>query len=142
MRSGVTLLELLLALALSGLGLSVLVPAARRALDRFAVVSAREALAGRVASARLRAMAVGGARLVLDAPTATVWIEVDLAVSDSGPLEGPLPVEVKLTGTRSRIALPFDALGIGRVASQSIRFTRGRAASALVISAYGGVSRR
>lgn len=142
MRSGVTLLELVVVLAISGAAISILAPAARRAVDRFAVVSAREALAGRVATTRMRALASGGASLVVDGATGSAWIEIGLAVSDSGPLGTPVPVDVTLLGVRTRAALRYDALGIGRVASQSVRFTRHGAVATLVISAFGGVTRR
>ncbi len=139
---GVTLLELVFVLVLTGLAVSLMAPAARRSADRFAVLGAREALAGRVATARSHALARGGAVLVLDEPTGTTWIESEGLVWDSSRVEGVLPVELRLPGARSRAGLRFDALGIGRVASQSVEFTRNRAAAALVISAYGGVRRR
>ena len=137
---GYSLLELTVVLVLLGLGVSLLLPAARRAADRFAVVGAREDLAGRLATARSLAMSSGGAALVIDEPGSSVWIQVGEHVRDSAGLRGAVVVE--LPGARTRAVLRFDGLGIGRVASQTVRFTRGRATASLVVSAYGAVSRR
>lgn len=142
MERGVSLLELILVLALIGAGVSLLLPAAQAAVDRFAVVGAREALAGRVATTRSRARSRGGASLVLDEATTTGWIEADGLVWDSAGLGVPWSVKMDLPGARTRARLRFDGLGIGRVASQSVRFTRRRAEARLVISAYGAVGRR
>lgn len=142
MRSGFTLIELIYVLAVSAVGLSLLIPAARSRRDHLAVVGAREALVGLVSTARTRALAVGGAALVLDEPTASAWLEADGSVADSVSLAREFGVDVSLLGSRTRARLRFDALGIGRIASQSILFRRGRAAARVVVSSYGGVSRR
>jgi type II secretory pathway pseudopilin PulG len=142
MRFGYTLIELVLVLVVSAFGLSLLVPTARVRADRLAAVGAREALIGLVASARSRALARGGSALILDEATASAWLEADGSVTDSVALGGDFDVEVSLLGSRTRATLRFDALGIGRVASQSVLFRRGRSDARVVVSSYGGVSRR
>lgn len=142
MRFGYTLIELVLVLVVSAIGLSLLVPTAQARADRLAVVGAREALVGLVASARSRAMARGGSALILDEATASAWLEADGAVTDSAALGGDFDVEISLLGSRTRATLRFDALGIGRVASQSVLFRRGQSNARVVVSSYGGVSRR
>jgi len=46
-----------------------------------------------------------------------------------------------LSGERARATLLLDALGLGRVASQTLTFSRGEARALLVISSLGRVTR-
>ena len=120
----------------------MLVPAARTWADRFAVVGAREATVGLATTARSLALGSGGAALVIDEPSGSAWTDADGVVRDSMELATRFGVSVELLGTRTRATLRFDALGIGRVASQSVTFRRNRAVAGVVLSAYGAVSRR
>jgi hypothetical protein len=56
-------------------------------------------------------------------------------------LQEELSVTVELSRGRSATELRYDALGLGQVASETLRFRRGDAASALVVSGYGRVRR-
>ena len=47
-----------------------------------------------------------------------------------------------LSGDRESAELTFDAMGVGRVASQTFRFSRGSAQAELVVSSFGRVTRR
>jgi hypothetical protein len=51
-------------------------------------------------------------------------------------------VSLGLSGARSEVELRYDTLGLGRMASQTVVVRRGRAVTALTVSAYGRVSRR
>jgi len=142
MRAGFTLLELVFVLFLTGMGVSLLVPAARTWADRFAVVGAREATIGLATTTRALALASEGAVLVIDESAGSAWTESNGVVGDSTPLASRFGVSVHLLGSRTRATLRFDALGIGRVASQSVTFRRNRAMAGVVLSSYGAVSRR
>jgi hypothetical protein len=51
-------------------------------------------------------------------------------------------VTLSLGGAATEVDLAYDALGLGRLASQTITFRRGSAAAALVVSGYGRVRRQ
>jgi hypothetical protein len=91
--------------------------------------------------ARIEAVAFGGASIVLriSPPGAELWAAGALrAAVRPGP---ELDVEMTLSGGRERVEIFFDALGLGRVASQTIRFTRNGSRSGLVVSSLGRVIR-
>jgi len=141
-RTGFTLLELVTVVALLGLALAEAVPAARRLADRLAVVGAREELVGLFHRVRAEALANGEASVTLVAspPMAQVWSGGLLrAEADLG---GSYGVEMALSMDRDRAELFFDAMGLGRVSSQSIRISRGGEEAGLVISSVGRVTRR
>lgn len=141
MRRGHTLFELCAALLLAALAASAFLPPARAVLDRMAVAAAREAVAGLVAEARLAAVAHGEARVRLEAAPWRAWLEVGDSVGRVVPLEQEFGVVVVLPRSRTGVTLDYDALGLGRVASETLRFRRGNEERALVISAYGRVRR-
>lgn len=140
-RAAFTLLELMIALCVLGILLGAALPPMKRSLDSVAVRAARDELAAGVRSARAAARALGGARLLLDAPAARYAV-VDAA---GDTLAGPVDlaerhgVAVEASGVADTVALPFDGLGIGRVASRTIRVRRGAAVAGLTVSAYGRV---
>jgi prepilin-type N-terminal cleavage/methylation domain-containing protein len=135
MRTGHTLLELLVAMALVGLAGTAVLPAARRAADRAAVSGAREALAGLVARTRTEAMTSGGASLRARAADATVWVEVGDSVLGLRGLGEEFGVTLDVGAAEAE--LDFDALGLGRRASRTLIVRRGLAEARLVVAAYG-----
>lgn len=142
MRTGFTLLELatlltVLAVAAAGLG-----PAVGRWSDRAAVVGAREAVAALVAEARAAGLGRGGARVHVAAAPWRAWAETGGRVRRSVDLEADFGVVVVLSAGRQASALDYDALGVGRVASETLLFRRGDAEAALIVSGYGRVRRR
>lgn len=141
MLRGFTLLELTVGLFLAGLTLAVSLPAARRALDRMAVVGAREAVVGLLTRARGEAVRRGGASLVIDTD-GLVFVEVGGQALDSVDLATRYEVTIGLSGSGERAQIPFDALGIGRFASRTVEFRRGSAVTSLIVSSYGRVTRR
>jgi hypothetical protein len=106
-----------------------------------AVVAAREAVAGLVAEARMAALTHGGATVRLEASPWRGWLQVGDSVARTVALERDLGVVVALARSRSSVALEYDALGLGRVASETLRFQRGDQERALVVSGYGRVRR-
>ena len=142
MRRGFTLLEIVATLLLLGMAMSMLLPAARRVRDRSAVVGAREAIVGMVSRTRAHALARGGATLTLTSGSAEARVESGDAILERIYVGRGFGVTVELGRGRDSASISFDALGIGRVASQTVRVRRGESEAALVISAYGRVRRR
>ncbi len=106
------------------------------------VVGAREAVVGLLAEARLAAIESG---------SASVRITVDTAEAEAlgagiplrtAALGGEFGVTVGLSGAATDVDLAYDGLGLGRMASQTITFRRGRETTELVVSGYGRVRRR
>jgi len=141
-RSATSLTELLLVLTLLGILFTLAMPHARHGLDAMRVRSARESTVGAALRARSLAVAHGGADLVLD-----LSAETASAVDGNGVLAeqtalSQYDVRISADGTSSsRIVLRYDALGIGRMASRTIRFRRGRAEAGLTFSSYGRIRR-
>jgi prepilin-type N-terminal cleavage/methylation domain-containing protein len=137
---GFTLLETLFVLLLITLGLGLSLPAARRQADRMAVIAARESVVGLIALARREARASGGASLQLRRDGGRMWVESSHPPGDTLSVESSYGVRVELAS--ASVAMPFDALGIGRLANRTLTFTRGAARTVLTISAYGRVRRQ
>ena len=128
--------------SLTALLLAAGIPAARRSLDRMAVVGARESLVGLVVRTRAEALQRGGATLLVDPSVGRVRVQSGTTIVDSLDLDAAFGVEVDI-GTPARTAqLRFDGLGIGRVASRTIALRRGSAEAGIVVSSYGRVTRR
>lgn len=139
---GHTLIELLLVLTLMGATATSLAPAARSYRDRASVVGAREAMVGLLNEARAAAVATGAARLrVASGPWAAAVIAADSTLR-SVDFESEFGVTLTLTGGQLDVELAFDALGLGRMAGQTVRFRRGETEAELVVSSYGRVRRR
>lgn len=139
MRRGFTVLELCVTLLLMGVALSALLPAARRQRDRMAVLAAREAAVSLVARARREARLSGGATLRIRREGGRAWVEAAGARVDTLALEERFGVRLDLPVPEVR--LPFDALGVGRLASRNLVFLRGRDSAGVAVSAYGRVRR-
>jgi prepilin-type N-terminal cleavage/methylation domain-containing protein len=142
MSRGFTVLELIVVLSLVGVVSAAGWGAARRWVDRFAVVGAREAVVGFVTRARLRAVQSGGASVVLyEAPSRMVLVAGGIR-TDSLDTQATFGVRLELSGSGSSATVAFDALGIGRLANRRVTLTRGRETAAVVISSYGRITRR
>jgi type II secretory pathway pseudopilin PulG len=140
MRSGYSLLDLTVALGLMGMGASILVPSARRHVDRNAVLAAREAVIAELARARRESRLSGGAVLQLRRAGSLLWIEAADLPRDTLALEERYGVRMDPGATSAAVA--FDALGIGRLANRTLTFTRRDASARVVVSAYGRVRRQ
>jgi type II secretory pathway pseudopilin PulG len=140
MRSGFSILELCVALTLLGVGLSVSLPGARRQMDRMAVLAAREATVAHIERARREARVAGGAQLELRRDGSRLWIVSGGLARDTLQLEARFGVRLEVSPASA--SLPFDALGLGRVASRSLGFVRGGARAGLVVSSYGRIRRQ
>ena len=139
---GHTLIELLLVLILMGATTASLAPTARRYRDRGSVVAAREALVGLLAETRVAAMRAGEARLWITSEEAAARVSAADSILRSVDFGGEFDVVLDLSGGRAEVDLEFDALGLGRMAGQTIRVRRGDAIAELIVSSYGRVRRR
>lgn len=136
-HGGYTLFELILVLTLLAILLAVAVPRAGRWRDGLAVRSAREDVAAALAWTRLAAAARGGAALHLDPVDDAIWTSYgDGSTTPRVSLAGRYGVALD-PGASGAIAVRYDLLGIGRVASRTVRITRGSAVAGVTVSAYG-----
>lgn len=143
-RRGMTVPELLTALCILAVLLGLAVPSGGRIVDGQAVRGGREALAAGIARARAEALVHGGARFVLETEAGRFRIETleGDRIADPVVLDAEYGVTVVLDGEQTdAVELRFDGLGIGRVASRTIRVRRGKAEAGLTVSAYGRVRR-
>lgn len=144
MRAGHTLPELavvlLLAALLAPLGLAGL----RHAGDRAAVAAVREEVAALLVRTRGEARARGGAALLI-APDPLRLVLVSgndtLGTWEPGRERGVRWLGPGSGRAPSPVRIDYDALGIGRMASATLRLGRGRFTSTLVISSLGRVVR-
>lgn len=141
MRNGHTLLELVVALLLGSMLAANLLPAVTRYRRRAAVVAARESVAGLLAEARTVAPAYAGATVWIEAAPWRAWIQVSDSVGRLVRLEEDLGVQVLLRGSGSAVEITFDALGLGRIASQTLRFRLESQEAGLTVSSFGRVRR-
>lgn len=143
-RPGHTLLELMVALALLALVIGLAYPAARAAADVWAVRAARDATASLLAATRVAAIAHRGAELLIVPQHGSILMRTRM---DPRPrvrlvLAETWRVSVSSPGFGGdTISIRYDALGLGRVASRTLRFRRGAAAAGLTVASYGRVRR-
>ena len=143
-RSGYTLLELTVVLALLALAIGLAYPGARTAADAWAVRAARDAVASVLAGTRAAAMSQRGAELLIVPATGAVLVRTGAQPRATLELDVARDWGVVIStpgATADTIAIRYDAIGLGRIANRTLRFERGRAAAGLTVSAYGRVRR-
>lgn len=141
-RLGTTLIEVLTVLAVLATLLGLAALPLRATLDRVAAAAARDAVASALVRARTLAVARGGARVVLELepPRAHLLTAGGELVGDPLDLGAAYGVAVSADGNAGvAVDLRFDAYGIGRMASRTLRFRRGAAEARLTLSSYGRV---
>ncbi|HSJ12951.1 MAG TPA: prepilin-type N-terminal cleavage/methylation domain-containing protein [Longimicrobiales bacterium] len=137
-RPGFTLLELALVLCIAGILVLLATPPLDRARDLVATRAARDYVLTQLALARALAPAHAGAEVVLDTVAARLSVRSPGRVHESTSLRERFGVGVELSGQSSgSVALRFDGMGLGRMASRTVTFRRGRAQAHVSISAYG-----
>jgi prepilin-type N-terminal cleavage/methylation domain-containing protein len=138
---GFTLVELLFALLLVGMTSASLAPVARRQRDRALVIGAREAVVGLFAEARVAAMESGAASVRITTDPARAEAVGASGVLRSAAIAEDFGVRISIGGPAA-VELSYDGLGLGRMTSQTITFTRGDETTDLVVSGHGRVRRR
>lgn len=137
---GHTLLELCVVLALLALLIGLAAPPVRRAIALARVHAARDLMWSQLARARALAVARGGAGLVLDAARAQAWIEAADTSTGVAALAEAGTVAITVDGAQiDRVRIEFDGLGLGRIASRTLRFRSGGVEAGLTLSSYGRV---
>ena len=133
------LLELLLVLTLIAILSIAAAPAARAGMDGLRVRHAREGAFALATRARALARERGGADLVLDLAKRQARIE-DSEGSVLAVASFP-DCRIEVAGANAPVVLRYDAHGLGRMASRTIRFERGAAQAGLTVSSYGRIRR-
>jgi prepilin-type N-terminal cleavage/methylation domain-containing protein len=138
MKSGATLLELLVVLAIAGLVAVIVLPSIGALHDRLAVNQAAEAIVS--AHTRARLVATAERRIVVLTLTedsvvlAVVESAVDTVLRWRG--SGPAAERVTATGVPRRVFFGPSGVTIG-VANGSYVLTRGSARRQIIVSRYG-----
>lgn len=143
-RTGYSLLELVVVLALLSLVLGLAWPAARSAADAWAVRAARDATAALLAAVRAEAIARGGAELLVIPSMGAVLTRTAAAPEPRPGLRFDEDWGVRVVAPDfdgDTVSIRYDALGIGRVASRTLRFERGAAVAGITVAAYGRIRR-
>ncbi len=138
--NGYTLLEMTATLALLATASTAVVPAASRFGDRMEVLTAREEIVAALHRTRTEAVRAGAASLHLSADG-----EIRIAVGDSTTFRSTVPgdggVRLTLGAGRDRTEIPFNGLGIGVFANETIELVAGSSRTRLIISSFGRVRR-
>jgi Tfp pilus assembly protein FimT len=135
----VNLLELIIAITLLAILATLVAPGARSGLDGLRVRHAREATFALATRARAIARERGGAQLILDLAARRARVEdTDGAILAAADLTD---CDIVVAGATGTVTLTYDARGLGRMASRTVGFERGRAQAGLTFSSYGRVRR-
>jgi hypothetical protein len=134
--------ELLIVLTLAAVLLGAAWPIGRRSLDRLQVVTAREELFGLVYRARGLATRTGSATITVDLDAGAATLFDGYAAEVDHVHLGARRVAVSTSGSSSTIALRWNGLGWGVLASRTLVLRRGAAEARLVVSSRGRASRR
>jgi type II secretory pathway pseudopilin PulG len=135
----VNLLELIIALTLLAILATLSLPGARHGLDGLRVRQAREATFALATRARAVALERGGANLILDLAGSGARVEAADSVIVAAARFAEC--DILVAGATGTVTLTYDARGLGRMASRTVRFECGRAQAGLTFSSYGRVRR-
>ena len=135
-----SLTELLLAITLTAILLLLAVPSARKGMDTVRVRAARETAFGLALRTRSVALARGGAEIVFDVERRTAEVVARDGVVVTSASFAEFDVDIA-SDDIPRITMRYDARGIGRMASRTVRFVRGDAQAGVTFSSYGRVRR-
>lgn len=142
-RAGYTLADLIITLAILGIALGMAAPRVGAVRAQGAVRSARDAAASAFERARSLAVSRGTARVTVDPAAGTIAVEAPIGIAADAVLRlaDTWGVAVTVGSASGPVAIDFNAIGLGVVASRTITLTRGAAQAGLSVSAYGRVRR-
>ena len=139
-KTGVTLLELLTALAILAILFSAAIPSFQHTIDVFSVRAARDAVLGAAARTRGLATARGEAQLLVDEAGSIIAITTQNGAQRVGTfdLNQRYGVSLDITNSaRTSALVEYDVLGLGRFAGLTVRLQRHSAVAGVTFSAYG-----
>jgi prepilin-type N-terminal cleavage/methylation domain-containing protein len=137
MRSGFSLIELVLVLALLGLLLGIALPPLAGALDRIEVTAAASHIAA--AHTRARMMAISGSRvLVLTVDSVSLSIHLRGSTTNLWSDRGPALSRVSLTGPPRSFTFSPEGFSLG-LSNATLHLSRGSATRTVVVSRLGRV---
>lgn len=137
MRSGFSLIELVLVLAVLGLLLGIGLPRLAGAVDRIEVAAAASQIAA--AHTRARMMAISGSRvLVLTVDSAGLSIHPRGSTANLWSDRGPAFSSVSLTGPSRSFTFSPEGFSLG-LSNATLHLRRGSATRTVVISRLGRV---
>ena len=139
---GYTVLEVLWVAVLLALAAGIAYPSFRSLVDATQARSAREAVVAFAQRARAEARAHGGATLEIREEEGRLLIRRGREDPARLELGSRFGVDLDAGGGDGPVLLHFDERGLGRVASRTIRVSRGEAERAAVLSTFGRVDRR
>lgn len=140
MNRGMTLVELLTVLAVTGVLVAMATPRLMGGADRWLVREAREELISFLYQARMEARMHGLAQVTLESGGGA---DLEVPSRDSSiRWEPSVPdLNLEVLGSRDEVTLTFGPAGVGRVASATLALRRGRAEARVVVSSYGRIRR-
>lgn len=137
---GVTLLELIVVLAVTGVLAGLTLPRVAGGPDRWVVREAREEVIALLYRARIEARRYGEATVEVTSEN-----EARLEVPGRGVVARWTPstpgLELDVAGSRDQARIAFGPGGIGRFANATLVVRRGREEARIVVSSYGRVRR-
>ena len=137
MRSGFSLVELVLVLALLALLLGIALPPLAGALDRIEVAAAASQIAA--AHTRARMMAISGSRvLVLSVDSASLSIRLRGTTTHLWSDRGPALSGVSLRGPARSFTFSPEGFSLG-LSNASLHLSRGSATRTVIVSRLGRV---
>ncbi len=141
-RAGASLLEVALALAIVAVLAPPIVATASAARNALLLRQAVESAARLLVEARWTAIREGGATVEFTTEPARGQVFSSAGDTVFSVALGPGGVALHLSRDRAVSRIRFGPLGLGWVASQTLRFTRAGEERRLVISSLGRASRR
>ncbi len=140
-RPGFTLFELLIALTLIAVFASVAAPTIRSTTDILAARAARELAFGVFSRARAIALQHGGATIELNATSDRITLRRASGAVEYEAYFAGQGVDLSLDGSADSVVLRYDAYGLGRMMSRTLRFQARSAQAGLTVSSFGRVRR-
>lgn len=139
---GFSLLELVVAIALTGVALALAAPLGRDTLDRWTVRAVRDQALAALHRSRMEARIRGGVVLTFDGDRGVISARTRDSLLWERRDPADASVSMELPDGRRATELVFDRLGLGIVTSRTILFRKGEAEARLVVSSRGRGSRR
>lgn len=141
MKNGFTVLELAIVLTLLVLIAGVTAPSFLSVRDRLTVRAAREDFVGQVQRARSAAVNSGSALLEIRPDSALVRVMVHGRSRSVVDFRTRYGVELDLGGSTESARLRFGRLGLGRVASRTVKLFRRSDTVSVAVSSFGRLRR-